>query len=55
MKISEGLFAYLTGLQTVTGLSHLTSIPGALAASCSNLSSIDIDWSKITYIGNSAF
>lgn len=51
----EGLFAYLTGLQTVTGLSHLTSIPGALAASCSNLSSIDIDWSKITYIGNSAF
>lgn len=50
-----GLCAYMTGLQTVTGLSHLTSIPGAMCADDSNLSSIDIDWSKITYIGDTAF
>lgn len=53
--ISNGLCGYMSGLQTVTGLSDITTIVSAMFANDTNLSSIDIDWSKITFIGSSAF
>lgn len=53
--IDTGLCGYMTGLQTVTGLSHVTKIVSALFANDTSLSSIDIDWSKITHIYGAAF
>lgn len=48
-------FSDCTSLQKVTGLSNITSIPYAMFNYCTSLTSVDIDWTKITSIDSIAF
>ena len=48
-------FSDCTNLQEVTGLSNITSIPQYMFNYCTSLTSVDIDWTKITTIGKFAF
>jgi hypothetical protein len=48
--VGGGNFENCTGLTKFTGLSNLTSIPGRTFFNCNALSSVDIDWNKITNV-----
>lgn len=50
-----GTFIDCSGLTKVTGLSNINYIPSSTFSGCTNLASVDIDWSKITYISDSVF
>ena len=54
-SIPENTFSGCTSLQSVTGLSDVTSIGKESFRECPQLTTLDIDWSKVTTIGDSAF
>lgn len=49
------IFSWCTALTSVTGLSNLTVIPQSCFEGCTSLTTVDIDYSKITTIQQSAF
>lgn len=54
-SVPDYTFYGCTSLQSVTGLSDVTSIGKESFRNCPQLTTLDIDWSKITTIGDSAF
>ena len=54
-KIASGAFANFTRIKKVKFNKYITEIPDTLFYNCKSLEEIDVDYSKITYIGNQAF
>lgn len=50
-----GVFSGCSSITKVTGLSNITSIPNSTFENCTSLTSVGIDWTKITSIGEKAF
>lgn len=55
VTINSGAFKSCLGLTKLTGLNNITSVPENIFQGCSNLTTVDIDWSKITSIDAGAF
>ena len=54
-SIANGTCTGCSNLQKVTGLSNKTTVPEGMFNNCQKLSNIDIDFSKVTNIGDAAF